>query len=149
AARQQVEILKDETNIAIAQGGELLVVERRGCLAVDDVLASGGHVEAADDVQKRALARTARAHDGDEAMLGHDQVKAAQRVDRVRSGRIDLVELVHPDDGVGAGGTAHWPLYSGLWICPSERFRIADCGLRVPTSIRYSGCWDSPSESPA
>src|SRR5690606_2697719 len=52
-ARQQVERLEDEPDLAVAHRGEVVVRERRDVAVVEDVAAGGGDVEAADNVHQR------------------------------------------------------------------------------------------------
>src|SRR5262245_35666696 len=49
-AGQQVEGLEDEPDLAVADGGKVVVVHLRHELAPEDVLAAGGGVQAADEV---------------------------------------------------------------------------------------------------
>ena len=61
----QVVRLEDEAEVAAADLGELVVVEPGDVAAAQEVLAAGGAVEAAQQVEHGALARARRAHDGD------------------------------------------------------------------------------------
>ena len=61
----QVVRLEDEAEVAAADLGELVVVEAGDVAAAQEVLAAGGAVEAAQQVEHGALARARRAHDGD------------------------------------------------------------------------------------
>ena len=62
-ARDQVEALEDEPDLAVADIGELVVVEVADVDAVEQVAAARRDVEAADDVHQRRLAAARRAHD--------------------------------------------------------------------------------------
>ena len=64
--RQQVEVLEDEADLAVADVGELVDVELRDLLAVEAVGAAARRVEAADDVEQGRLAGAGRTDDGDE-----------------------------------------------------------------------------------
>ena len=64
--RNQIECLKDETDFAAAEPRQLPVRHGRQIGAVDDHAAFIGRSEPRHDVQQRALARAAGAHDGDE-----------------------------------------------------------------------------------
>jgi hypothetical protein len=63
SAGDEVEGLKDKPELAVAQVGELVLVELVGVGAVDQVAPAGGDVEAAEDVHKGALATARAAHD--------------------------------------------------------------------------------------
>ena len=65
-ARQQVELLEHESDRAVADAGQLVGGEPGDVLAVEPVGARRRHVEAADHVHERRLARARRAHDRDE-----------------------------------------------------------------------------------
>src|SRR5207302_9874689 len=68
-ARNQVVGLEDETDLSIADPGQLIVAQGGHVVAVENVTAGRGLVQAADQVHQRALARTGWAHDGDEFSL--------------------------------------------------------------------------------
>src|SRR5690606_31699434 len=60
----QLEALEHEADLAVARAGPLVVRQVLDVLAVEPVVAAGGRVEAAQDVEQRALARARRADDG-------------------------------------------------------------------------------------
>ena len=61
----QVVRLEDEADVAAPDLGQLVVAELGDVAVAEDVLAAGGSVEAAEQVEHRALARARGAHDGD------------------------------------------------------------------------------------
>ena len=63
-ARQQVEGLEDEADLAVADRRQLVVVHLRDDLAAEHVGALARRVEAADQVHQRRLARARGSHDG-------------------------------------------------------------------------------------
>ena len=65
-ARQQVEALEHEAEALAADAGEVRLAQRRDIDALEEVMAAGRPVEAAENGHQRRLARTRRAHDGDE-----------------------------------------------------------------------------------
>src|SRR5207245_6782304 len=77
----EVEALENETDLSVAYRGELVVVEPRDFSAVEKVTTARRHVEAADDIHERRLARAARPHNGDELAFFDDEVDASQRRD--------------------------------------------------------------------
>src|SRR5690606_27205537 len=113
--RQQVEGLEDEPDPAVAHVGEAVVREAADVLAVEDVAAAGGGVEAADDVHERALPRAARPHDGDVLPPLHLDGEPAEGVDERRA---HLVRLPHPldlDDRAAGPAVARGP--SSVVLC--------------------------------
>ena len=106
--RDQVEGLEDEPGPVAAQPRGAVVGELADDLALEDDLAARGPVEAAEQLQERALAAARRAHERDELTGGHGQGDAAQRVDgrlaeRVRLGQVAAFEDRAGRDGRGAG----------------------------------------------
>src|SRR5437764_318319 len=76
--RQQVVRLKDEAQVTAAYFGELVVVHLRNVFVAQEVLAAGGPVEAAQEIEQRRFAGTGRTHEGDEVPLGNPQRYAAE-----------------------------------------------------------------------
>ena len=71
--RQQVEVLEDEPDLGVAQGGALVGRQRRDFLPLEAIAAGRGPVQAAEDVHQRALARAARTDQRDELAAGNRQ----------------------------------------------------------------------------
>src|SRR5882724_2060469 len=63
-ARKQVEPLKDKSNLAVADGRQLLLIKTRYFDSLQVVLPGGWLIEAAENVHERGLAAAAGAHDG-------------------------------------------------------------------------------------
>ena len=61
---QELEELKDETDVRAAEGGERGVVERRGGSAIHQHFAGRGEVHGAGHIQKGGLAATAASEKG-------------------------------------------------------------------------------------
>ena len=57
--------LKNESNLLVAQGGEVFVVEMTEILIIEDNLAPAWAVECAHDIQQRAFARARRTYNLD------------------------------------------------------------------------------------
>src|SRR5450432_1535999 len=64
--RNEVEELEDEARLIAAQTGRGVIVEVADRLAAQDHLAARGLVQPAEEVEERALAGAARAHQGHE-----------------------------------------------------------------------------------
>ena len=95
-ARQQVEALEDEPDLAVAHDRELVLRHARDVLAVEDVAAARRPIEAPEDVHQRRLAGSGRAGDRDE-LAGLDvEVRAAQRA---HGDLADVVGLDEISDG--------------------------------------------------
>ena len=61
-ARQQIEILEDEPDFAIANIGKPIAIERRNICIIQDVTARAWAVETPQNIHERGFSRTARAH---------------------------------------------------------------------------------------
>lgn len=92
-ARQQVEVLEDEAELAVADVREFRTRTARDLDAVQQVAAARGRVEAAEDVQHRRLAAAGGAHDRDELARVDRERHAVQRRDRLLAERVDLAEI--------------------------------------------------------
>jgi hypothetical protein len=64
-ARQQIESLKNKTDFAVADFGQLIVVHLADLAAVEFVSAGGRRVQAAEQVHQGGFAGAGRPHDGD------------------------------------------------------------------------------------
>jgi len=80
-AWQQIERLENETNLAVADLGELVVDHVRDVLAVELVAAGRRRIEAAEHVHQGGLAAAGRSHDGDILVAMDLEGDPAQRVD--------------------------------------------------------------------
>src|SRR6187431_913159 len=66
STRQQVEVLKDETDAAVAYGGKRISGKRRYFFTRERVLSARRRIEAAQQVHESRLARARRPHDSHE-----------------------------------------------------------------------------------
>ena len=82
-AGKQIERLKHETDLFVADARQLVVVHSRNFLIVQRVAAFAGRIETADQVHQRRFTRAGRPHDGD--------VFAALDGDRDTPERMDLL----------------------------------------------------------
>ncbi len=93
--RQQVEALEHEPDLLVADDGQLVLRHARDVLAVEEVVAARGAVEAPEDVHQRRLAGPRRSRDGDE-LAGLDvHVRAAQRADDHFADRVGLDQIAN------------------------------------------------------
>jgi len=83
--RQQVIELEDESYLAPAEAGDLVVTELRERLSGQDHLPRAGLVQASQQVEQRGLARPGGTHDGDELTALDAEVDAIQGGDGYRS----------------------------------------------------------------
>src|ERR1700686_316937 len=93
-ARDEVEALEHESDLAVANPRQLVVRELRHIGPVKQVTAAARYVEAADDVHQRRLAGAACAHDRDELAPGDVQVDPLQRL------HLDLAHAVGLGDAL-------------------------------------------------
>ena len=77
----QVVRLEDETDPRGPNPGELIVVHAGDVVAAEVIAAVAGAIEAAQQVEQRALAGAGRPHDGDVIPLRHVERHAAQGAD--------------------------------------------------------------------
>ena len=80
AVAEQMEGLEHEADAPRSQRGALVLAQRRGVDAVDQVGARGGAVEAPEDVEQRGLAGPGRPYDRDPVAGVDVEVDAAQRL---------------------------------------------------------------------
>ena len=88
--RDQVERLKNQADVPAAEEREVAVAHPFELSAVDDDAALVGHGQAGHEVEQRALAAAAGAHDGEELALGDLQAHAVERGHRP----VTLAELL-------------------------------------------------------
>ena len=96
--RQQVVVLEDEADFAVAQHGALGLRHGAHAGAVQQVFAAGGGVEAAQRVEQGRFARARGAHDGDELALVDGERHAAQGVHRLVAHLEVAADVVKFDD---------------------------------------------------
>ena len=78
---QQVEFLKDESDLALAHAGAFAVGERGQVVAVEHDAAAVGVGESAQKIEKSGFAAARGADDADEFALLHAEGDAAQGLD--------------------------------------------------------------------
>ena len=74
---QQVEGLEHEPDLAVSDVRQGVLIHGARLLAIQDVGAGGGCIQAPEDVQQRGLARAGRTHDGQVFVLGYLEVHLA------------------------------------------------------------------------
>ena len=79
--RQQIVVLEDEANLAVAQDGSVVAAHLAHAHAVQVIFALGRGVEAAQLVEQGGFAGTRLTHDGDELALVDLEAYAFQGVD--------------------------------------------------------------------
>jgi hypothetical protein len=100
--RDEVVGLKDEADVVQPEVGELSGWQGVDPLPTQPHLAAGGLVEPTDEVEERGLARSGRADQAGELLLGDVQLDVAQGIDRDVVGVVGLAQSVAGDD-VGHG----------------------------------------------
>ena len=91
--RQQVELLKYESDLALAHAGALGIGERGEIVAVEDYLAGIGAGEAAEQIEESGLAAAGGADHGDEFSFLHVEGDAAEGGDVNLADAISLVQV--------------------------------------------------------
>jgi acyl-CoA thioesterase-1 len=107
-AGQQVEVLEDEPDLAVADERAAVGAEGGNLLAIEPVFAGRGVVETPEDVHERALARATGAHQGDE--LAARDVHGHALEDR----HVDFAEVVGLVD-VSEFDQLHWVFELESW----------------------------------
>ena len=107
-AREQIERLKDKTDLAIADIGQLVVDHRRHVSPGELVATGRGRIEAAQHVHEGRLAGTRGSHDGEVFVAVDLHRDAAQRVDRLVAHLVELGDArdVDHERAGGASGAA-------------------------------------------
>ncbi len=124
-ARDQVEGLEDESDLPVADVGQRIVVETRDVDAVDEVAAGGRHVEAADEVHHRRLARSRRSHDRHVLVVRDGEGDAAQGLDEDPFEIVGLDDVVQRERSrVAARGHEPFSPLPTLTLAPSLRSRL-------------------------
>jgi hypothetical protein len=98
-ARDQVERLEHEPDPGVADLGELVVAQLADVDPVQAVPATARHIQAAQDVHHRALARPRRAHDRDEVSFADHEIHRAQRSHLHVAVAVDLRDALELDHG--------------------------------------------------
>src|SRR5208337_552958 len=100
STRQQVKVLKDESDFFVADAGQLIVVQFAHELSVQPVPALGGRVKTPNEIHERGLAGTGRAHDGNVLVVVDSEVHAAQCMDLLpRVCVVSLPQILGANDG--------------------------------------------------
>src|ERR1700687_5951868 len=100
-ARDEVEALKDEADLAVAGRSQLLIVQTPDVHAVEQVTPGGGYVQTTDDVHERALAAAGAAHDGHVVAWLDDERDTAQSPDGHAAGVVHLGDAIKRDNRRG------------------------------------------------
>ena len=99
-ARQQVERLKDEPDLAIAYARQLVLVLVGDKRATEPVFAGGGRVEAADQIHQRRFPRSRRTHDRDVLIAANRDVDPAQGVHDFTANVVVTLQTARDDDPI-------------------------------------------------
>jgi len=99
-AREEIELLEYETDFAIANIGERLIIsEVRYIVSLEQECATGEGIEESDDIEKRGLARSTLAHECDEFSPTDDEIDIPEHGDfRPTREEIRLPEVLELDN---------------------------------------------------
>ena len=112
--RQEVEALKDEADVLVAQLRELVVVELHHVPAGEDETARGGDVQAAHEVHQRRFPGPGGPHDGREFALLDREVDPLEDLQILVPHVEALGDILHDADGGG-----HYLRAPFCWACGS------------------------------
>jgi hypothetical protein len=98
---RSVERLEDETDLAVADGGKLVVIELADQAPRQPVVSLGRRIQAADQIHKRGFPRARGSHDRDVLALADEDVHAPQSVQLLGSHLVGLPEILGLDDDAG------------------------------------------------
>ena len=125
---EQVEALEDEPEVTASQQRAFVAREPLDVHAAELELPGRGHVEAAENVHHRRLARSRRSHDCDEVSRGDVEVHAVQGVKRSLAAAEGLGDAAQSNQWTRCAGCSHG------WIHDvSEHLDSYPGGFRSPT----------------
>ena len=93
-ARQQIEVLKNKTDLAIANVRELVSLQSGHIRSVEQVAACAWPIETADNIHQSRFAGAARAHQGDEFTALDLERNAAHRPHFHLAGAIRFMNII-------------------------------------------------------
>src|SRR5262245_28708324 len=97
-AREQIEALKNKSDLRVADVCEFVSIESRNVHVVEAITAGCGAVQAADDIHQSGFAGPTRSHDGDKLTALDGNGDAAHSMHFYFAGLIDLANVVHGND---------------------------------------------------
>ena len=97
-AREQIERLKNKSDLAIADRGEFVVIHLGDILAVEFVAPGSRRIETAEHVHESGFAAAARAHDGEIFVAMNLERNAAQRVHSLFAHHVIFRDVLDVDD---------------------------------------------------
>ena len=100
-ARQQIKALEHKSDFLIANLGQLVIFKVRDALPIQDVLAGGWPVQAADNVHQGRLARSRGSHDRDHFASLNFKREPAQGMYLYISHLIDFGQICCFDNPIG------------------------------------------------
>src|SRR3990167_5842926 len=120
--REQVEPLEDETDAFVADVRPLVRRQRSDFLALQKIFATGGTVEATQNIHEGGLTGTRGTHDGDKLSSVNGQITTAQRRPLHVSHVVGLMEIFDADDFAhrkpNPRGRVGWNgLATPAWLC--------------------------------
>src|SRR5207244_11933377 len=96
-SREKVERLKHETDLAIANGRELVVIHFGNAFAVEFIAAGSRRIETTEHVHKRGLTTAAWPHDSDVFVAVNLQGDAAQRMNDFLAHHVVFGDVLNVD----------------------------------------------------
>ena len=96
---QQMKHLENEADLLVADISQFILGQGTDLLAVDEILALDGRVQAAQQIHQRGFSRTRLAHDGNEFPALHHEIDVFQGVDLFAADLIGFAEVLNFDNG--------------------------------------------------
>src|SRR5207237_3319795 len=125
---KQVEGLKNETDLPIADRGELVVVHVCDVAAIEFVTPGCRRIETAEHVHQRRFATTARTHHREIFVAPNLERDAAQRAHDLFAHHIIFGDVLNVDDH-----WASWPDRISIHVSEGSRFRFQRSDLTLNT----------------
>jgi hypothetical protein len=101
---QQVEALEHETDLAVADIGQLVVAHPGHVLAVEFVAAVAGRIQAAQQIHQGGFAGTRGSHDGQVFAAFDLHGNSAQRMHRLGAHHVAAGQVLDSDERHDLGG---------------------------------------------
>src|SRR5712692_4343129 len=133
-SRQQVESLKNKSNLLIANQRQGFLVVLRNVNAFQQVAPGARFVQASQDVHERGLAAAAGAHNGHELAARNFQAHAAQRVHAGLAQFVVLVKIFDLKDALGG-----WTWRGFDWLHGGSRVHLQNVPCELPLTPQRAG----------
>jgi hypothetical protein len=104
---EQVEALEYEAEKMAADQGPLIAPQPADADPIEQIIACRRRIETADDIHRRRLARSGRAHNGNELSLPDHEINTGERIHGCGASAINLGDGAKLDEGRPWIGVRH------------------------------------------